>query len=94
MLDHIAAGIGGGGGGGGGGLAAGARVALMVNSLGATAGMELAVAARAALARLAALRARLLPRCTHARTSPERLAAAQTRSGLPPSPPRLPYPHL
>jgi len=61
MLDHIAAGIGGGGGSAGGGLVAGARVALMVNSLGATAGMELAVAARAALARLAAMQARALP---------------------------------
>lgn len=39
------------------GLVPGARVALMVNSLGATTAMELSVAARAALARLAAMQA-------------------------------------
>ena len=60
MLERIAAGMRSAGGERApeaAGLAPGARVALMVNSLGATTGMELSVAARAALARLAAMQA-------------------------------------
>ena len=60
MLERIAAGMRSAGGGHvpeAGGLAPGARVALMVNSLGATTAMELSVAARAALACLATMQA-------------------------------------
>ena len=60
MLERIAAGMRSANGGStpeAAGLAPGARVALMVNSLGATTTMELSVAARAALAHLAAMQA-------------------------------------
>ena len=60
MLERIAAGMRDAGGDctpDADGLAPGARVALMVNSLGVTTAMEVSVAARAALARLAAMQA-------------------------------------
>ena len=60
MLERIAAGMRSAGGERApeaAGLVPGARVALMVNSLGATTAMELSVAARAALAQLGAMQA-------------------------------------